>query len=128
MWLMDGNYPERFEKLWSVYPRKIEKKRAFTCYKATMRRGEDHSDLERATRNYAEARQGEEMRFIKHPATFWGPNEPWKDWVRGDPDRPEDTIACMGVCARCGGDMEVPKDNLSKELCEDCEHGPRNPS
>lgn len=78
-------YTPKFENLWGHYPRKIEKKAAFKKYEATLKKGVDHEDLLKATINFGKGMAGREMGHIKHGSTFFGPTEPWRDWVEGIP-------------------------------------------
>lgn len=80
------DYTPKFENLWGYYPRKIEKKAAYKKYKATLKAGIDEQDLLKATMNYAKAMAGKEMQHIKHGSTFFGPTEPWREWVEGPPE------------------------------------------
>ena len=80
-----------FEKFWTAYPRKVEKRRAYRCYKNRITEclagglaTEDLvRDLANAAANYAEGcrRQDTQLRYIKHPATFLGPDKPYLDWL-----------------------------------------------
>jgi len=70
----------------------VEKKRAYRCYKIRIREGLSESltmedlvrDLVNAAANYADEcqRQGTQPRYIKHAATFLGPDKPYLDWVK----------------------------------------------
>lgn len=77
-------YPEAFEILWFEYPRKVEKVRAFKAWKARKIEGANEEDLLRAVRAYARANRETETQFIKHPATFLGPNLAYQDWLGGE--------------------------------------------
>lgn len=75
-------YSEEFEEVWKEYPRKKEKRKAYRCYNA---RRVDYTqvDLLQATKAYAEEckkRKTEEC-YIKLPATFFGKNEPFADYL-----------------------------------------------
>lgn len=72
---------EAFERVWSAYPRKVNRKKALEVWRARMREGVDPSDIEEAVANYAEARRGREAAYTMHAATFWGPGERWRDWL-----------------------------------------------
>ena len=75
-------YSNDFEDLWKLYPRKIEKKKSLRAYTARRREGSSHDDLLTATKNYAEACKGKDQKYIKHAATFFGPDEPWRDYTK----------------------------------------------
>jgi len=84
-------FDDHFEKFWTLYPRQVEKRRAYRCYSIRIRdglaQGLTIEDLVRclfnAAKNYADEcrRQGTQPRFIKHPATFLGPDKPYLDWI-----------------------------------------------
>jgi len=84
-------YDPHFEKFWTVYPRKVEKQRAYRCWKIRIREGLSEGlttedlvgDLVDAAKNYAREcqRQGTQQRYIKHAATFLGPDKPYLDWI-----------------------------------------------
>jgi len=88
-----GGYPEAFESAWAAYPRHVEKSTAFAAWQARVRAGADPDELRRAAENYAAycAAEGREQRYIKHAATFWGPKEPWREWLvpEASPDPPK---------------------------------------
>lgn len=75
-------FETEFNKLWESYPRKLEKKKALKAYTARRRGGSSHDDLLTATKNYAEACKGKDQKYIKHAATFLGPDEPWRDYTK----------------------------------------------
>lgn len=75
-------YPSDFEKFWSVYPRKVEKKRTFEIWK---RRIKTYSPeiLIQSAKNYAEYCKNEnvEIKYIKHPKTFLSDKLDFEDWL-----------------------------------------------
>ena len=75
------NYSEDFESVWAIYPRRINKGGAFRAFQTTMRRGATVEQLMTATRNYAALRIGADENYTLHGATFFGPNERWKDFL-----------------------------------------------
>lgn len=78
-------YSVSFEEFWEAYPRKKEKSRAFKCYQARIKEGYEENILTTSAKTYrveCEASNREE-RFIKHPATFLGPNKPFEDYIHG---------------------------------------------
>ena len=77
-------YPPEFEHFWSIYPRRVEKRRAYKAFKARLKQGAAVDDIIQAAKNYADyvRREGTEERFIKHPATFLGPSLPYEDWIQ----------------------------------------------
>ncbi|GIN38404.1 phage replisome organizer N-terminal domain-containing protein [Heyndrickxia oleronia] len=62
-------YSNEFEQFWSIYPRKVDKKKAFKSFKTVMK---NHSlDIVLAgTKKYAQQVQNTDKQYIKHPATF----------------------------------------------------------
>ena len=77
------SYTLEFENFWNQYPRKTEKKAAFTKWKATKRKGATADDLITSATNYADwcKREGTEERYIKHAKTFLGPDEHWREYL-----------------------------------------------
>jgi hypothetical protein len=77
-------YSPDFERIWTVYPRKVQKIRAFKAFQTRCKEGVSPDDLFVAVNQYAAAcRQlGTEERFIEHPATFFGPNRPYMDYLQ----------------------------------------------
>jgi len=76
------SYPGDFEAFWSAYPRRIEKRKAFRAWQARLREGIAPETLISCARNYAEyvlLKDTAEC-YIKHPATFLGPDRPFEDW------------------------------------------------
>lgn len=74
------DYEGEFDRIWEHYPRKVARKQALKKYVATRRRGVGAKALERAVKNYAEERDGEDHKFTMHGATFFGPSERWRDY------------------------------------------------
>jgi hypothetical protein len=105
-----------FEKCWKVYPRKKEKQRAHRAYIATRRKGATAGILIRATQAYAKSVEGSEERFIKHGGTFFGPDEPWKDYVTQTkmPDLPK------AICPDCGTEFRLDPYELARTECPGC--------
>ncbi|MBC7336703.1 MAG: hypothetical protein H5U01_10590 [Clostridia bacterium] len=75
--------PPDFAAFWAVYPRKVEKQRAYRAWKARVREGHDPDSMVVAAVNYAAycRASGTEERYIKHPATFVGPDKPFLEWL-----------------------------------------------
>lgn len=74
-------YTCAFETLWSAYPRKKEKAKAYGCFKARLSDGFSEDELILAVKRYADECKGREDRFIKLCATFLGPNTPFMDYL-----------------------------------------------
>ncbi len=93
-------YDTDFENFWTVYPRKVEKQRAYRCWKIRIREGLSEGlttedlvrDLVDAAKNYAGEcqKQGTQQRYIKLAATFLGSDKPYMDWINSAQDRQED--------------------------------------
>nr|DAU14416.1 MAG TPA: replisome organizer protein [Caudoviricetes sp.] len=84
------NYCVRFEQMWQAYPRKKEKAAAYKAYKARLSDGFSEDELETAVKRYADDCKSmhTEERYIKHAATFFGPNTPFADYLKGDRNGP----------------------------------------
>lgn len=81
---INNTYMCAFEELWSVYPRKKEKAKAYKCYQARLKDGYSEQNLISATKAYADEcrKRKTEEKFIKLAATFLGPNTPFLDYIR----------------------------------------------
>lgn len=81
-----------FDPLWEIYPRKAYRVKAFKAFQALMRRTDPPEraglldELAQATGHYAEAKASVEARYVMHGSTWFGPDEPWRDWIAGIPD------------------------------------------
>jgi len=83
------DYPELFLQFWTIYPRKVEKKRALRAWKARLKEKYTPEMLILAAKHYAEycKKNSIEPRYIKHPSTFLGPDRPFEDFLKGvNPD------------------------------------------
>ncbi len=69
---------------------KKEKAAAYKAYKARLSDGFSEDELETAVKRYADDCKSmhTEERYIKHAATFFGPNTPFADYLKGDGDGP----------------------------------------
>lgn len=77
-------YTSEFEEFWSIYPRKVEKKTAFSRWCTNIKANISAKDMIQAARNYAAYCRAEctEERYIKHPSTFLAPkNKPFTEWI-----------------------------------------------
>lgn len=81
--LKSTGYAAEFERFWKAYPRKVEKATAFRKWQARVRAGIPVEDLVAAAARYADhcRAKGTEERFIKHAATFLGPDKPYEEWL-----------------------------------------------
>lgn len=83
-------YTVRFEDIYGAYPRKKEKAKAYKAYSARLKDGFSEDELSTAVKRYA--RECDVMKtpecFIKHPATFFGPETPFCDYLKADYKEP----------------------------------------
>lgn len=77
-----------FDAFWDAYPRKIAKDVARRAWSARLKGKDSPDDMTTAARHYSEwvSESETEARFIKHAATFIGPDRPYRDWVDGIPE------------------------------------------
>lgn len=97
-----AGYPVEFEEAWRAYPRKSGKRPAYGAWRARVMdakkmgipRERRINAMTTAAINYAAAMADEnrEQQHIKQAATFYGPSEPWKEYVKVRPvaDEPPD--------------------------------------
>jgi hypothetical protein len=62
-------YTSEFEQFWSIYPKPIDKKKAFTKFKTAIKNHSLETILS-GTKKYAQQVQNTDKQFIKHPTTF----------------------------------------------------------
>ena len=74
------SYSPRFEEIWEIYPRKINKAGAWKAYRARTREGVREDLLAACVAEYAKQVKGKEETFILHGATFFGPNHRYDDY------------------------------------------------
>lgn len=72
-----------FGQVWDLYPRKTNRKGAEAAFLARIAEGVEVEQLLQATTNYAEFRRGQEPKYTMLGATFYGPNERWRDYLDG---------------------------------------------
>lgn len=80
-----GPYPDAFERTWAVYPKRSggnPKKSAFKAWRARLNNGataeEIHAGVERYAR-FCEVTGKANTEFVKHAATFLGPDEHFRE-------------------------------------------------
>jgi hypothetical protein len=80
-------YTPDFESFWNLYPRKIEKRKAFKCWLSRIKEGYCPEQMVASAEHYAEQCKmlNTEPNYIKHAATFLGPSKPFEDYVEGVP-------------------------------------------
>jgi len=91
-----------FAEVWAEYPRRLGRKRALAAYTARRRAGVSHADLLAATRNYATSKKGEEVKFIMHAGTFFGPAERFLDFVDEVPEQESKPVYVEQIPAGAG--------------------------
>lgn len=103
-------YPAEFTDFFDSYPNKTGKKGMFEKWLATL----DFStpeELSSAAAVYAKACRGKEKQFVKHGATFLGPKEHWREYLKAEkPPAPVKTKTCPDCgcpylhegCKQCG--------------------------
>ena len=74
-------YPEDFNAIWKVYPRKTNKTGAYKKYIATLKAGISSDTLLIAATAYAQSRESQDAKYTMHAATFFGPDRRWQDYV-----------------------------------------------
>ena len=62
-------YSNEFEQFWSIYPRRVDKKKAAKSFKTALKNHSLETILD-GTKKYAKQVEDTEKRFIKHPTTF----------------------------------------------------------
>ena len=78
-------YTSEFEHFWAIYPRPIEKKAAFRCWKTLLKEGVDPEDIISAAGHYAEYCRNKDPSFVKYPSTFLGRDRPYREFINGIP-------------------------------------------
>lgn len=65
----NNSYSNEFEQFWNLYPRKVDKKKAFKSFKTAMK-SHPLDTILFGTEKYAQQVQHKDKQYIKHPATF----------------------------------------------------------
>jgi len=101
-----SDYPEDFEALWTLYPKRLgdnPKRRAYRAYAARRKEGSEPDVLRAGVERYAafvRARGQEHTEFVKQAATFFGPEksflEPWTVSGAVDPIAARNAAATAG--------------------------------
>lgn len=74
-------YSPDFESFWKEYPNKKDKGKAFKCWQTRLKERYSPIDMIQAAKNYAIEKKGCEVKFIKHGATFLGPDKPFEEYI-----------------------------------------------
>lgn len=79
----NNSYSISFESIYKEYPRKGEKKKAYSCFQTRLKEGYSEEELMIATKNYAAQCEKEhrEEKYIKLASTFFGVNTPFVDYI-----------------------------------------------
>lgn len=80
-------YPDSFEEVWKIYPKRqnpSNKKKAYKAWTSRIRAGHSDQEILDGTKSYASYCDSEGLtgtRYVKDPATFFGPDEHFTlDW------------------------------------------------
>lgn len=76
-------YTPEFEQFWAIYPRTTGKQAAFRAWQTKLRNGVTAERLIQTAKHYAVdcQQEGRPEKFIKHGATFLGPDDHWRDYL-----------------------------------------------
>jgi len=101
-----GGYSPDFEELWKVYPRKIEKGKAYRAYKQRIKEGYTTLKLLKSVTQYNQQikREQTEAKYIKHCSTFIGRDNPFLDYLEGGKDN--------GIYSNHTAETEDPYDGI----------------
>lgn len=80
---VQSDYSKEFETFWNNYPRKKEKRAAYSKFKATKNKGASAEELIKAAVNYKHecVNNCTAEQYIKLPKTFLGPDEHWREYL-----------------------------------------------
>jgi hypothetical protein len=95
-----NQYPDEFNDLWKIYPRKTNKPGAYKKYQSTLKAGVSHVTLLAAVTAYAQSRLNDDPKFTLHGSTFFGPDERWRDFTDApvsDPANDEYDALCAKI-------------------------------
>jgi hypothetical protein len=73
---MDTTY-DRFDEFWAIYPRRVAKQAAIKAYRKALKLATP-ADIIAGARRYTSERQGQDVAYTKHPAT-WINGGCWED-------------------------------------------------
>lgn len=90
----EKEFESDFEVFWQAYPKpqNPDKSPGRQRYIALRKKGVSAEDLLKAAQGYAVAMRGTQPRYIKHCATFLGPQEPWKDFINVQEQKTSDGL------------------------------------
>lgn len=106
-------YTGAFNTFWEKYPRKVNKKGSFRCWKTLLKKGFKPEKILLCTENYAKIKAGTEKKYMMHPSTFLGPDQRFLDYEKQifDSTGPQYCEECGamlidGRCPNCGTDVQ----------------------
>lgn len=82
-------YSPEFEQFWSLYPRKVDKRKTLRNWQTRLKQGAKPPQMIAAAKHYSQACVGKEQQFVKHASTFLGPDKPYEEWIRAPAELPE---------------------------------------
>ena len=96
-------YPDKFEQLWLIYPKRSpsnNKRDAYKQYAARLKQGHSHSDILEGTKRYKacmEAMGNIGTPYVKEAKTFFGASEHFmEDWTPPKPEVKKDIGSQQG--------------------------------
>jgi len=77
------NRIESFNNLWSKYPKRIGKNKAFKYYEKSVKTENDKEDIEKALNNYIDhiGKDKTESQYIQHGSTWFNNWSDWTEWT-----------------------------------------------
>jgi len=84
----EEEHRKSFELIWKKYPKKLGKKKSFSSFKGSLKRGATAAEISSALDKYLayiEVNKTEDQ-FIKHGSTFFNN---WEDWRDYEPPKPK---------------------------------------
>jgi hypothetical protein len=83
-----NSYTPEFEEVYTIYPRKEDKKDAFKAWNARLKEGIIPEQIITAAKNYIAGNKASDPSYFKMLKTFLGPGEHIKFWLKP----PENTV------------------------------------
>lgn len=85
--LLPDDFAAWFEKLWKLYPRRVDKVKAKRVLQSALKAKKlTRSEAWQAVANYEVVTFGRESSRVLYPSTFFGPDEKWHDYLDGSPE------------------------------------------
>lgn len=82
-------YSPEFEQFWSLYPRKVDKRKAWRNWQTRLKQRANPLQMIAAAKHYSQACVGKEQQFVKYASTFLGPDKPYEEWIRAQAELSE---------------------------------------